>query len=522
MKKNIFNKTLPVVASVLSNQLGVRVNVCGKDAFTTVNEITVPDYEVEEHSDIMLTKGFLAHEAAHIRYKSFDYDLINVSPFKARLINALEDVRIERLMCADFIGTKPWINHIPKVLLENGMMGTLNQDSNDGDIFTFTILYIARNRFNGQTVLSDTANQMEKLLEQRFGKVVLVKTKGILSSIPKMETIFDTVEIADKLISMLKDESQDGQYTIIQAINNAINATDNELQQTDAGTMITEILKDKISDKNVCSGWDAKTVQFNDVFNKEAITKQGQDRIARVKKYSNSLSAKLQNLIQSKRLVRTKEDVSGTLNQKKLYRSAIGDRHIFIEQRRQKKQGATFHFCLDYSGSMDSEYTTGLKRYHLLRDSILALTTSLNGMSKVTTSCSVFPFYGKDKVGILKKENDSLVTFANHLFTIHPNGGTPIGYGYFHGMRELISNREKNKIMFLFTDGEFSREHEQLLIEAYQDSKKYGVKTFAIGITEYADMSKLNNIFSNENCILIKDLSTMKDKLFNLCRNVIC
>ena len=552
MKKDIFNRALPIIATSLAQQTNIEITIGGNQAYTTGTSINLPDYELDSPDDIKLVKGYLAHESAHIRYNSFAVNLNSLTPFSARLLNVIEDVRIEREMVKDFKGTKSWLNHIPKMLLAKNLMGTLTDQDNVGDIFTFFILYAARAKYNDQIVLTDYVKNLELLFISKFGKVALTKSKGLMSTIPDLINVHDSLILVEQLIKMLKQEQEEQNKASAQAdtqaqadaqadaqaqadtqaqadaqadaqaitdnINSALSSTEEQLRETDLGDIVRSVLDQQQQNGSHFRGNDSKLIGFED----KCLTNQSAARIFSVKKYSNNLSAKLQNLIQSKQLVRTKEDVTGSLNTRKLYRSAIGDRHIFIDRQRRKTQGASIHFCMDNSGSMDIvEPSCGFQRYKICRDAILSLAVALEPLKGVTTSATVFPFLHTKNVGVLKHESDNIKLFANRLYDLTPNYGTPIGYGYFQGMRELIKSKQDNKILFLFTDGDFNYTHHDLLIETYKASLKYNVKTFAVGISKDANMERLVDIFGKDNCCLITDLSELKTKLFSLCKNII-
>ncbi len=547
MKKDIFNKALPIIATSLAQQTGIAITIGGNQAYTTGTSINIPDYSLANSDEIKLVKGYLAHEAAHIRYNSFSVNLSLLTPFKARLLNVIEDVRIEMAMVKDYNGTKSWLNHIPKMLLEKKLMGTLTEKDSVGDIFTFYILYAARTKYNEQHILKDYVKDLELLFINKFGKVALTKSKGLLSKIPSLCNAHEALDLVEQLIKMLEQEQNEQQQAnpdaqadadaqanpdaqadadanadanaqaIIDNIKNALLANDAELSESDLGKIAVKILDQGQIEDTLFRGWDSTLVSFEDKY----LSNQSAVRIFNVKKFSNNLSAKLQNIIQSKQLVRTKEDVTGSLNTRKLYRSVIGDRHVFIDRQRKKTQGASIHFCMDNSGSMNAEDSAG-NRHYLCRDAILALAVALEPLKNITTSATVFPLDAEaTSVGLLKSEKDNLKLFTNRLYDLNPDGGTPIGYGYFQGMRELIKSKQENKIFFLFTDGSFRSDQKTLLIETYKASLKYNVKTFAIGISSGADILTLESVFGKDKCCQITDVSELKTKLFSLCKNII-
>ena len=63
---------LPLLASVLGNTYGVHVRICGSDACTNGNMIQLPSLPVDCGEELLLlVRGFIDHESAHIRYTDF-------------------------------------------------------------------------------------------------------------------------------------------------------------------------------------------------------------------------------------------------------------------------------------------------------------------------------------------------------------------------------------------------------------------------------------------------------------------
>ena len=65
------HQAMPIVASALGRKFGVRVTIGGDDAQTDGRTIQVPALPPDSQL-IPVAWGYLAHEAAHVRYTDFD------------------------------------------------------------------------------------------------------------------------------------------------------------------------------------------------------------------------------------------------------------------------------------------------------------------------------------------------------------------------------------------------------------------------------------------------------------------
>lgn len=100
-------KSLPLLAGILGRQYNVRVEIGGTGAFTDGNTIHLPALP-EDMGDTLLkvTKGFLDHEAAHIRETDFaKLKAAKLTPFQLHLMNIIEDWRVEERISDSLSGT---------------------------------------------------------------------------------------------------------------------------------------------------------------------------------------------------------------------------------------------------------------------------------------------------------------------------------------------------------------------------------------------------------------------------------
>ena len=88
-------KALPLLASVLGRKYGVQVRIGGDTAFTNGNIIQLPSLPLDgDETLIGLIRGYLDHEAAHIRATDFDtLNTANVTPLEKHIWNMLLQIR---------------------------------------------------------------------------------------------------------------------------------------------------------------------------------------------------------------------------------------------------------------------------------------------------------------------------------------------------------------------------------------------------------------------------------------------
>ena len=99
---------LPLLASVLGNTYGVHVRIGGSDACTDGNMIQLPSLPVDCGEELLLlVRGFIDHESAHIRYTDFKaFKEAALDAVTKNMFNAIEGWRVENRRAAVFPGCR--------------------------------------------------------------------------------------------------------------------------------------------------------------------------------------------------------------------------------------------------------------------------------------------------------------------------------------------------------------------------------------------------------------------------------
>ena len=113
-----FESIVERVSRILSRQYGVQVVFEGTGACTDGKTIFLPslptDIDQETIDDIW---GFCSHETGHCKFTDFPTFRSSINKFHQNLLNAVEDVRIEREMGKEFPGSKMYLEPLNEKLL---------------------------------------------------------------------------------------------------------------------------------------------------------------------------------------------------------------------------------------------------------------------------------------------------------------------------------------------------------------------------------------------------------------------
>lgn len=201
------HKSLPLVAAAYGQKMGVKVAIGsnGSDAYTDGQTIVLPNISTDKYPKEILW-GYLAHEAAHIRYTDFT---VHRDPgVHAALTNIIEDARIEREMVKAYPGVKADLDAIWQYLRDAGYIQDVSPDTPPAGIIQMYCLYFLRCQQLGQAILKDSLAKAETALEAAFPKEVCIRLRGILHAISTISSTMAAAIKAREILEMLKDEKE--------------------------------------------------------------------------------------------------------------------------------------------------------------------------------------------------------------------------------------------------------------------------------------------------------------------------
>jgi cobaltochelatase CobT len=206
MNRNL-NNAFPIVAAALGNKLGVKVRVGGQEARTDGDIIQIPAYDGDDPDYRDVAWGYLAHEAAHVRYTEMSYfNQAAALPIRKALLNILEDVRIEKRLAEIYPGTRLTIEKTVRKLIDNGDFAAPTPDDHPARVLQAFLLFGLRSRELRQTALLDLADSAERMLEDRFPPGAVTRLFGLLSEVSGLTGTRDCLSLTDRILRMIQEE----------------------------------------------------------------------------------------------------------------------------------------------------------------------------------------------------------------------------------------------------------------------------------------------------------------------------
>ena len=519
MKNQLIMRSLPMVASVLGRKYGVKVVIGGRGAYTDGNTIHLPALPLEcSETLIGLARGYIDHEAAHIRETRFDWlRLANLTPLEMHVWNTFEDWRVEHRLARLFPGCRSNFNWLIRHLFGNAAENSTNP--------AMAIL--------NWLLLSVRAWDVPSLTEQRddAGNFVEYHYPGLTERLnhvlKKVDAYCDSTQdcilYAREVVSLLKEKvasqsPQNGESKMgkpgkegvsdelpSDALNRLIRADDVDLPD-DLGEALAASLR-KESPKEL-----DESLRVARLGTKTTKPIKPEDAAA-AKRASIALRTQLHGLLQSSVLSRSKVGRHGRLDARQLHRLSVADARVFKRNGQRVGINTAVHILLDCSGSMR-------RRIALTTQACHAVATALDGVDGISVGVTAFPAGTPTDGG---NENDQGATICPILahgermhdkFTMSATGCTPLGEALWWTLQQVVPLPEPRKLVLILTDGD--PDSFNLALDAIEGGRRFGVEIYGLGITSEA-ITKLLPDHSRT----INDLSELAPAMFGMLRGAL-
>lgn len=519
MTNNLLMKSLPMVASVLGRKYGVKVVIGGTGAYTDGNTIHLPALPLECSETLVgLARGYIDHEAAHIRETRFDWlRLANLTPLEMHVWNTFEDWRVEHRLARLFPGCRSNFNWLIQHLF-----GDASEKATDPAMAILNWLLLSVRAWDLPSLTGqrdDVGNFVESHYPGLIGRLnhVLEKAHAYCDSTQ------DCILYAREVVSLLKEkvaslprqngESKTGKLgkKVVSdefpsdALNRLIQADDIDLPD-DLGEALAASLR-KESPKEL-----DESLRVARLGSKTTKPIKPEDAVA-AKRASIALRMQLHGLLQSSVLSRSKVGRHGRLNVRQLHRLSVADSRVFKRAGRRVGINTAVHILLDCSGSMR-------RRIKLTTQVCHAVATALDVIDGINVAVTAFPAGTPTDGG---NENDRAPTVCPILghgermhgnFALSAAGCTPLGEALWWTLQQVVPLSESRKIILILTDGD--PDSLNLALDAIEGGRRFGVEIYGLGITSEA-ITKLLPDHSRT----INDLSELAPAMFGLLRGVL-
>lgn len=203
-RSTIYN-ALPIVAQTYGEKFGVKVQLGDQIAHTDGQTIVVPNVP-ENYPNMDVIWGYLAHEAAHVRFT--DFSVPREKGIHGFLANVFEDARIERAMVSVFPGTVKTLHEVTRYMIDAGHYQHVTDQDSPSTVLADYCLYWSIANVLGQPEMLPFASTAFAALQKVVSQGVITRLSVLLSKLSTISSTQDAVNLASAVVKMIEEEKQ--------------------------------------------------------------------------------------------------------------------------------------------------------------------------------------------------------------------------------------------------------------------------------------------------------------------------
>ncbi len=492
--------TLPLVASILGNKYGIEVKIGGKSAYTDGKTVILPSFPLDGDQNLLAkARGFIDHEAAHIRQTDFGFAALqNLTPIQRNLWNIIEDWRVERDLSKLFPGCRKNFNWLSTHLFAETQIDEKGRKQPGMLILGYLVRAVRawENKAldNARDIYAEMVKEKYPALLPELEKVLIRVRSDCSSTSEAIAYALELEKLIRKELERLKNEEEslqkkhrlegkhntmetdcektaDGHSQEIMALENLLNANEKDLPQNFGESLAAELSLH--APKNMKKGLmvaEEGHRAFSPLSEKEL--KDSQHTVT-------ALRMRLQSFLQTQAYVPCCSGRRGSLKPSLLHRMAVNNPKLFGTKGKRVKRDTAVHILLDASGSMNGVTMAQASQ------SCYALSTALAKIPGINVGITVFP-----GTPVKDSKRPTIASLVRHGERVHRNfglsakGRTPLAPALLWVLGQMWAMRENRKIILILTDGRPDSVPESL--HAIAIAKKFGVEVYGIGINGYS------------------------------------
>ncbi|WP_365854391.1 VWA domain-containing protein [Desulfovibrio sp.] len=448
---------------------------------------------------LAMARGFVDHEAAHIRHTDFTaLRTVKLDPVTFNLFNCLEDWRVEKKLSSIFPGCRHNLNWLIRRFFVEQAQPRAGGDPPALAVLDYVLLTVRAwdveevnmSRLAAAEVLRQQFPGLKETLDAILIKVrihcpdtasTIAYASQLAQSIrqwepqqQQKETRRNGADLCDSTSQSEQEISPDcASQTQQPAPLSKAKAQLTALLHTEAQDLpqnLGELLSTALTLCQAESAFESVTVAVEG-FRPSGVLPEPQKLQAL--QASIALRTRLQGFLQ----VRTQKQCSigrrGVLHPGSLHRLQTGNPRIFRREAEQAGLNTAVHILLDVSGSMSGVPIV------LARQACFAVAKALEHICGVNPAVTAFPAMAS---------TSSVFPIMRHgqkvpdNFDINASGGTPLAAALWWVMQTMLFLKEQRKIILIITDGIPDNTH--AAIHAVTVAQKLGYEVYGLGIRD--------------------------------------
>jgi cobaltochelatase CobT len=527
------------LSKIMSPKGDVKVFIQGDKAFTDMKDIYLPAGDFNDPDYLVMLEGLIDHEVGHVCHsaKSAIEKSIEISPLCKWITNAIEDVRMERLVMSTFLGSRKNLALLVDQCLKLGWFVESVEGDSAIQKVTSYILMSARYEYCQQGQLKNAMDTARTHSVDLLGQDVISKIDLILSKIPTLTHSDGAFGLSKEIIDLLaseqskpdedksesgessedksesgessEDKSESGESSEDKSESGESSEDKSESGESsedksesgkssddESDESKKDVLKQclEASEGDLPEDIHQKAREFLEEKSREALDsgaisniEQHPLTLTRIKTSYEQLDFEAANKASSKvksPLVRALIDINTDnvsyskrglgIDSSKLSGIPCGNHQVFRTESQVRSPNTAIQILVDNSGSMKGY------KMRLANASSYALA---KGIDSVTGAKSEVLYYPMSNTQVyVAKEFDQRIGQVKSNFEVGATGGTPTGRALQLALQRLAIRAESKKMLFVITDGNPNYNEFDLLERTLHEAKVLGVHVCCFGI----------------------------------------
>ena len=497
--KDVLN-CLPLLASVLGDQYGVQIRIGGNEACTNGKIIQLPSLPMDCEPELLaLARGFVDHEAAHIRHTDFGVlQAANLDPVTFNLFNCLEDWRIEKKLSGIFPGSRYNLNWLIQRFFVEQAQPRAGGDPPALAVLDYVLLTVRAwdveevnmPRMAAAEVLRQHFPGLKEVLDAILAKVY-IHCPDTAAAIAYARQLAQGIRQWEPQLQQKKargtgaDNTDSAPQSDQDISSGCTSQTQQPIFPSKAKAQLTALLHAEAQDLPQNLGELLSTAlvlcQAESAFESVTVAVEGfrpsgvlpESQKLQALQASIALRTRLQGLLQARTQKRCSIGRRGTLHPCSLHRLQTGNPRIFRREAEQVGLNTAVHILLDVSGSMSGVPIV------LARQACFAVAKALEHIRGVNPAVTAFPaLVSTSSVFPIMRHGQKVPD----SFDINASGGTPMAAALWWVLQTMLPLKEQRKMILIITDG--MPDNPLAANNAIGAAQKLGFEVYGLGIRD--------------------------------------
>lgn len=500
--KDVLN-CLPLLASVLGDQYGVQVRIGGKEACTNGKVIYLPALPTDCEPELLaMARGFVDHEAAHIRHTDFTaLRTAKLDPVTFNLFNCLEDWRIEKKLSAIFPGCRHNLNWLIRRFFVEEAESRAGDDPPALVVLDYVLLTVRawdveevnKPRMAAADALRQQFPGLKEVLDAVLAKVRIhcpdtgaaIAYARLLAQAIRQWEPQPQPQQQKKSKGSRADHCDSTSQSEQEISPDCASQTQQPTSPSRAKAQLTALLHAEAQDLPKNLGELLSTAltlcQAESAFESVTVAVEGfrpsgvlpELQKLQALQASIALRTRLQGLLQARTQKQCSIGRRGALHPGSLHRLQTGNPRIFRREAEQAGLNTAVHILLDVSGSM-----SGIPIV-LAKQVCFAVAKALENIKGVNPAVTAFPAMASTSSVFPIMRHGQKVPDS---FDINASGGTPLAAALWWVMQTMLFLKEQRKIILVITDG--IPDSTDAATHAVTVAQKLGFEVYGLGICD--------------------------------------